>query len=105
MCSVCYTQKITDKDNGTTQETKKRGKRRRTSRNVDDDENRCKHNIEDLVPFMDQSFFSQKYKKTIAQEKYKLPVVCSVCDCELVDKIKNDDSGVQNTSLGAVIAI
>ena len=36
---------------------------------------------------MDQSFFTQKYKDTIKAEKYVLPMFCSECDSELVDKI------------------
>ena len=105
MCSVCYTTKTTNVDNSTTKVTKKKSKRRRTSCSIDDDNERCKHNLEDLVPFMDQSFFSTKYKTTIAQEKYKLPVVCSICNYELVDRLKNDDSATLNASMGAIIPI
>ena len=50
------------------------------------------HSIDALVPFMDQTFFSAKYKQTIRQEKYKLPLTCSRCEREIVDKIRNDVS-------------
>ena len=83
--------------------SKKKSKCRRTSQNMDDNNTICKHNVDQLVPFMDQSFFTQKFKITIAQERYKLPVVCSICENELVDKIKNSDtSGTNPASLGIV---
>ena len=93
MCSVCYTTQTNNMETPVTNSDKKKGKRRRTSRSIDDDDNtKCKHNITDLVPFMDQSFFSQKYKATIALEKYKLPVACSICECELVDRVGPSES-------------
>ena len=67
-------------------------KRRGGTRNFDDDLTLCNHSIDALVLFMDKTFFSAKYKQTIRQEKYKLPLRCSECERELVVKITNDTS-------------
>ncbi len=60
----------------------------------------CNHNINALVPFMDKRFFTEKYKQIIHQELYPLPVVCSNCNLELVDKLTKDT--VDDTSRGIV---
>ena len=51
---------------------------------------------------MDKTFFTVKYKQTIYQESYPLPVVCSNCNMELVDKLTNDT--VQETD-GSMVAV
>ena len=71
---------------------KKSRKRQGGARNFDDNLTLCNHSIDALVPLMDQTFFSAKYKETIKQEKYKLPLRCCGCERELVDKIRNDAS-------------
>lgn len=105
VCSVCYNDMTVDVTTSKKKVHKKQSKRRRTSRSVDDDITICKHNVEDLVPFMDQSFFSKKYKITIAQEKYKLPVVCSICENELVDRIRSDDTSIMNSESVGIVEI
>jgi len=103
MCSVCYTKQTMDIDSSKSVVSKKKSKRCRTSRNMDDDNTLCKHDVDQLVPFMDQNFFSPKYKDTIAQERYKLPIMCSICKYELVDKIRNiDTSSIYTSTVGIV---
>ena len=92
LCSVCYASKVDENDKKQERVLKKSRKRRGGTRNFDDDLTLCNHGIDALVPFMDQTFFSAKYKQTIRQEKYKLPLRCSECERELVDKIRNDAS-------------
>jgi len=50
---------------------------------------------------MDKSFFTQKYKETIKGEKYMLPMFCSECGSELVDKIPSNSIA----SAGNVISV
>ena len=92
LCSVCYASKVDDDNKKQERVLKKSQKRRGGTRNFDDNLTLCNHGIDALVPFMDQTFFSAIYKQTIRQEKYKLPLRCSGCERELVDKIRNDAS-------------
>ena len=46
----------------------------------------CRHDVASLVPFMDKSFFTSKYKETIKANQYMLPMNCSECNAVLVDK-------------------
>ena len=39
-----------------------------------------------MVPFMDRTFFTSKYKETIKANRYVLPMNCSEYDAVLVDK-------------------
>ena len=88
ICSSCYDLKSSDVNNTNPNNGQQVRKRRRSARcNDDDDLTICRHHINSLEPFMDQSFFTQKYKDTIKGEKYVLPMFCSECDSELVDKI------------------
>ena len=92
ICSVCYASKIKEMENKQVHAgTIVRKRRRGGNVNKDDDSRACNHNLNALVPFMDKSFFTAKYKETIKQECYPLPVVCSNCNMELVDKLPNDN--------------
>ena len=97
MCSVCYANKVDENDKSQKRVSKKSRKRRGDKKSLDDNLALCNHSIDALVPFMDQTFFSVKYKETIQYEKYTLPLRCSGCEGELVDKIRND--GVSNTDI------
>ena len=103
MCSYCYSAQSGSVSNTIASNKRQVRKRRRsTRRNDDDDADLCRHDINSLVPFMDQSFFSQKYKETIKAEKYMLPMFCSVCKSELVDKLPLVD-GLSHDSVGIAI--
>ena len=92
ICSVCYASKNKEMENKQVRAGKNVWKRRRGGHvNKDDDTRACNHNLNALVPFMDKSFFTVKYKEIIKQECYPLPVVCSSCNMELVDKLPNDN--------------
>ena len=90
LCSVCYAHKVDENDKSDKRVLKKSRKRRGEARSLDDNLALCNHSIDALVPFMDQTFFSVKYKETIRNEKYTLPLTCSGCKGELVDRIRND---------------
>ena len=92
LCSVCYASKVDDDNKKQERVLKKSQKRRGGTRNFDDNLKLCNHGIDALVSFMDQTFFSAKCKQTIRLEEYKLPLRCSGCERELVDKIRNDAS-------------
>lgn len=102
VCSICYAKETLNVDTNQNTSGKNSRKRRRTSKNKDDDQTICNHSIDQLVPFMDSKFFTQKYKCTIRQEKYVLPMFCSVCKCELVDKVNNIEPQQNNTTVVAV---
>ena len=86
VCSTCYAQEILKAETSNNTSGRKASKRRRTSRSKDGDQSICNHCISSLVPFMDSTFFTTKYKETIRQEGYTLPMDCSMCKSELVDK-------------------
>ena len=86
VCSICYAQEILKSETSDNTSGRTASKRRRTSRSKDDDQSICNHSISSLVPFMDSTFFTTKYKDTIRHEGYSLPMVCSMCKSELVDK-------------------
>lgn len=88
VCSTCYSNLTTDTETKNKQKEHSVRKRRRVSRSLDDDTTVCNHNVDRLVPFMDATFFTKKYKQTIRLEKYKLPMFCSRCENELVDKVE-----------------
>ena len=90
ICSVCYTEQNREIEKNKNCFNTNIRKRRRGPINRDDDITSCNHNFDFLVPFMDQTFFTEKYKETIRNENYMLPVICSVCKMELVDKVKSD---------------
>ena len=90
LCSVCYANKADENDKSENRVSKKSRKRRGDKKSLDDNLELCNHSVDALVPFMDQTFFSAKYKETIRNEKYTLPLKCSGCDGELMDKIRND---------------
>lgn len=102
ICSICYASK--NKEMETTQVSAGVNvrKRRRGHVNKDDDTMACNHNINALVPFMDKRFFTVKYKQTIHQESYPLPVVCSNCKLELVDKLTKD---IVDDTNGGIVAV
>ena len=77
-------------------------KRRRQVQCIDDSESVCRHDIDSLKPFMDQTFFTKKFKDTIRNEQYKLPMVCSECNGELVDKIP---AGVATVMQNEIVAV
>lgn len=102
ICSLCYDLKLSNVNNRNTSNGSKARKRRRSTRcNEDDDLTICRHDINSLEPFMDKSFFTQKYKETIKGEKYMLPMFCSECGSELVDKIPSNSIA----SAGNVISV
>ena len=68
MFSVCYAQNI---ESG----TQTMNKHPRVVRQLDDDPNVCKHNLSALVPLIDESIFSDRYKDKIRHEKYTLPIL------------------------------
>jgi len=103
ICSICYASKSKEMENKQVRAgTNVRKRRRGGNVNKDDDTTACNHNINALVPFMDKSFFTVKYKQTIDQESYPLPVVCSNCNIELVDKLPND---TVNDMKGIMVAV
>ena len=51
---------------------------------------------------MDQSFFTHKYKDTIKAEKFMLPMFCSVCKSELVDKLPLVDGVIEEPVINTV---
>jgi len=76
-------------------------RKRRRVRNLDDNVSICNHDVNALVPFMDGTFFTKKYKQTIQQENYKLPLICSNCEMELVDKL----GGQQKNKFAGIVAV
>ena len=87
LCSVYYANKV-DKSNKLQERVlKKSRKRRGGTRSLDENLALCNHSIDAMVG---SNFFSAKYKDTIQYEKYTLPLRCSGCKGELVDKIRND---------------
>ena len=70
LCSVCYASKVDEYDKKQEHVLKKSRKLRGGTRNFNDDLTFCNNSVDALVPFMDQTFFSAKYKQTIWQEKY-----------------------------------
>ena len=96
ICSVCYAKQTNQNGRNVSIAHKTTRKRRRTKKNEDDNMTLCNHNLDALVPFMDQTFFTVKYKETIRLEKYTLPTNCSICHLELVDKPQNESN--QSTS-------
>ena len=86
LCSKCYAEKSNDMGSGNTKNGRKPSKRRRLNQSIDDDNTMCCHDINSLVPFMDRTFFTSKYKETIKANRYVLPMNCSECDAVLVDK-------------------
>ena len=90
ICSKCYSAKTLEKGDGDTRNGRKTSKRRRLVQSIDDDNTMCRHDVASLVPFMDKSFFTSKYKDTIRENQYMLPMNCSECDAVLVDKKPTD---------------
>ena len=71
------------------QSVSEKGGRNRSSKN---DKYKCNH-IDDLSLFTDALFFSRIYKlrnekiNVSGSSKVYLPTKCSICDCEIVNKI------------------
>ena len=65
LCSVCYTGKVDENDKKQECTLKKSRKHQGGAINFDDNLTLCNHSIDVLVPFIDQTFFSAKYKETI----------------------------------------
>ena len=86
LCSKCYSGKSNDMGSSNTKNGRKTSKQRRLIQSIDDDNTMCCHDINSLVPFMDRTFFTSKYKETIKANQYMLPMNCSECDAVLVDK-------------------
>ena len=76
--------------NGNTRNGHKISKRRRLVQSIDDNNAMCRHDVASLVPFMDKIFFTSKYKDTVKENQYMLPMNCSDCDAVLVDKKPTD---------------
>ena len=103
ICSICYASKTKEMETKQVSAGANVRKSCQGHDNKDDDTMACNHNINALVPFMDKSFFTAKYKQTIHQQSYPLPVVCLKCNMELVDKLTNDT--VDDTSGGIVVVL
>ena len=86
ICSKCYSSKMADTSKNRNVNMRPSSKRRRLVQSIDDDHTICRHGIGSLVPFMDKSFFTVKYKDTIRSNRYVLPMNCSECEAILVDK-------------------
>ena len=102
ICSKCYGRKVCDGTVGISKTSRTVRKRRRQVQCSDDSESDCRHDIDSLKPFMDQTFFTKKLKDTIRNEQYKLPMVCSECNGELVDKIP---AGVATVMQNEIVAV
>jgi len=100
LCSVCYNEKAMH-DNLNGENAGQNLRKRRRVRNLDDNVSICNHDVNALVPFMDGTFFTKKYKQTIQQENYKLPLICSNCEMELVDKL----GGQQKNKFAGIVAV
>ena len=87
--SKCYSGKSIDTGNSNTKKGRKKSKWRCLIQSIDDNNTMCCHDINSLVPFMDRTFFTSKYKETIKANRYVLPMNCSECDAVLVDKKPN----------------
>ena len=102
ICSKCYSTKVCGENTEMPKTSRTVQKRRRHVQCSDDDESVCRHDIDSMKPFMDQTFFTTEFKDTILIEKYKLPMVCSECNSQLVDKIPATAATVVNSDIVAV---
>ena len=102
ICSQCYAKQVCNENTGKSNASRTVRKRRRNVQCSDDNESVCRHDIDSLKPFMDQTFFTKKYKDTIRIEKYKLPMVCSECQSQLVDKMPAGVAKIVNRSIVTV---
>lgn len=75
LCNECYS----TSSNNESSITQKRPKRSKRSNDENENPERCKHGINDLVFFTDASYFSVEYKKKIVDEENYFPMCCASC--------------------------
>ena len=60
----------------------------------------CDH--ETLICCIDHSYFSKQYIKKRIQKKHKLPIFCSVCKFEIVDKFDTNVNQNEHIRIEAI---